>query len=372
MLDHGTMKRDKYAIAELLEDVGASVTFNVDGQTLGIQAKSLKKDLPVVISLIAEQLRAPAFSPVEFELVRKQFIGAMKGQVENVGYRTSEAFSRAVFPVGHPNRSPSLEELIAAAQSVTMAEVKAFHRQHYGPLHMTLVVVGDVDAIQVKREVARGFKGWQGGVDYLVATDAPAPLSAGEEAVRLAEKTSVSILLGQPTGLRYRDTDALALRVGTAILGSGFTGRLMATIRDKEGMTYGINARMSDDTFNDGSWTISATFAPQMLEDGVESARRELLRWWSAGVTQKELDDRKQNLIGSFQVGLATTRGIADTLLQTVLRGYDIGWLDRYPEAVAALTREQVNAAIREHLDPHKMILVKAGTLPEKALMPAE
>ena len=56
-------------------------------------------------------------------------------------------------------------------------------------------------------------------------------------------------MLGQATGLRYRDPDALPLRVGTAVLGHGFTGRLMGTVRDREGLTYGIGAGLSEDSY---------------------------------------------------------------------------------------------------------------------------
>ena len=44
-------------------------------------------------------------------------------------------------------------------------------------------------------------------------------------------------------------------------------------------------------------------------------------------------------------------------------RGYDVTWLDRYPDAVKALTRVQVNAAIQSHLKPDAMVLVEAGSV---------
>jgi zinc protease len=47
----------------------------------------------------------------------------------------------------------------------------------------------------------------------------------------------------------------------------------------------------------------------------------------------------------------------------TTQRGYDLTWLDGYPEAVKALTRTEVNNAIKRHLDPGTMVLVEAGTL---------
>src|SRR5665213_596525 len=61
MLDHGTKTQDQFKIARQLESVGAEVNFEVGVQLVEIRARCLKKDLPLVIGLIAEQLRTPAF-----------------------------------------------------------------------------------------------------------------------------------------------------------------------------------------------------------------------------------------------------------------------------------------------------------------------
>jgi zinc protease len=171
------------------------------------------------------------------------------------------------------------------------------------------------------------------------------------------------VIIGQPTGLRYKDSDALALRVGTAILGSGFTGRLMGTVRDREGLTYNIGATMADDSIVDGRWDISASFAPALLDKGIASTRRELDRWWKDGVTEQELTVRKQGLVGSYLVGLSTTAGLANAILTDVQRGYDVSRVDTFPEAVKALTRDEVNSAIKSHLNPGVMVSVKAGSV---------
>ena len=62
-------------------------------------------------------------------------------------------------------------------------------------------------------------------------------------------------------------------------------------------------------------------------------------------------------------MSLATTGGLATALQQAVLRGYPVSWLDDYPRAIDALTLEEVNRAIKKHIDPAKMVLVKAGTV---------
>jgi len=363
MLDRGTKALDKFAIAEQLDNVGAEIAFSVGTQSVEIRAKCLKKDLPLIIGLIAAELRTPAFQLQEFNKAKQQFVGALEASAQNTEARAHEAFGRAVFPPGHPNRPHTVSDYEAAAKTATLDELKAFYAKYYGPAHLSLVVAGDVDAAKTQAEINKAFSGWSGGRDY-IRPAAPAVLTAAHDvSVPLADKPSVSVIIGQPTGLRYKDPDALALRVGTAILGHGFTGRLMGTVRDKEGLTYNIGAGMAEDSIADGSWDISASFAPALLTKGIASTRRELDKWWKDGVTDQELAARKQGLVGGYLVGLSTTAGLANTILTNVQRGYDVGWLDNYPKAVAALTRDQVNSAIKNHLNPSVMVLVEAGSV---------
>jgi zinc protease len=370
MLDRGTKALDKFAIAEQLDNVGAEISFGVGTQSLEIRAKCLKKDLPLVLGLLAAELRNPAFLAPEFAKAKQQFIGSLQESLQNTEGRAQEAFSRAIFPPGHPNRAHSIAEYLTAAKSASLDGVKAFHGKYFGPAHLTLVLVGDVPVEGAQSEIAKDFAGWKGGEDFIRPDKPAVAAGASEISVPLRDKPSVSVILGQATGLRYRDPDALPLRVGTAILGRGFTGRLMGTVRDKEGLTYNIGAAVTEDSIADGAWDISASFAPALLEKGIASTRRELDNWWRAGVTDAELGARKQGLIGGYLVGLATTGGLATAILTAVQRGYDVSWLDSYPEAIKSMTRDQVNRAIYTHLDPNAMVLVEAGSVAAAAGAP--
>jgi zinc protease len=367
MLDRGTKSLDKFAIAEQLDNVGAEIAFSVGTQSLEIRAKCLTKDLPLVIGLIAAELRTPALQMPEFNKAKQQFIGALEASAQNTEARAQEAFGRAIFPQGHPNRPHAVADYEAAAKAATLDELKAFHAKYYGPAHMTLVVVGDLAAAETQAEIGKAFSGWAGGQDFVRPAASAVLKAAREVSVPLADKPSVSVILGQPTGLRYKDPDALALRVGTAIFGSGFTGRLMGIVRDKEGLTYNIGAGMADDSIVDGRWDISASFAPALLDKGIASTQRELDRWWKDGITDRELTVRKQGLVGGYLVGLSTTAGLANAILTDVQRGYDVSRIEEYPEAVKALTRDQINSAIKNHINPSVMVLVKAGSVPPSA-----
>ena len=363
MLDRGTKTLDKFAIAAQLDDVGAEISFGVGTQSLEIRARCLKKDLPLVLKILAAELRTPALSAAEFAKARQQFAGSLQDSLQDTAFRAEEAFAREIYPPGHPNRPHSAEEYLSAVKSVTLDQVKAFHAKYYGPKSLTMVLVGDVPVSVAEAEIAKDFAGWAGGEEYLHSDRPAAATGPQETSVPLKDKPSVSVVLGQATGLRYRDPESLPLRVGTAIFGRGFTGRLMGVVRDREGLTYNIGAQIGDDSITDGDWSITASFAPSLLERGVASTRRELDKWWRDGITDAELSTRKQGIVGGYLVSLSNTGGLASAILTFVQRGYDLDYLDGYPQAVQAVTREQVNRAIHSRLDPSKMVLVEAGSL---------
>lgn len=364
MLDKGTTKQDKFAIAQQLGDAGAGLSFGVDSSSLQISGKSLRKDLPMVLSLLAEQLRTPAFTEDEFGKLKKLLAGAVRRQQEDTDARAEEAFSRAIYPEGHPNRQPSAEELLAAIDKASIEEVRRFHSQFYGPTGMRLVLVGDVDPAAAQAEIRKVFSGWRGGLPRPETAKAGPVAGEREVVVFMPDKTNVSVLWGQPTQLTYSHPDTIPLRIGSRILGSGgFMSRLMATIRDREGLTYGIASYVSNDTFTDGDFRIWANFAPELLDKGLASTRREVLAWRDKGITQAELERTKTEFTGTFKVGLSTTSGMAGTILVMLNRGMPLSFVDEYPKRIAAMTRDEVNGAIKRHIDPAKLVLVQAGTI---------
>ena len=366
MLDQGTVGRDKFEVSGLLEQAGATLTFNAGSHTLTFSGKCLRADLATVLGLLVEQLRTPRFDPAEFSKVKKQVVGAYQRRMEETDFRGGNAFARAVFPPGHPNHPPADEAYLAAVEAATLEEVKAFHAATYGPQGARLVLVGDLDAAVIDQSLKAATSGWTGGKPLPETPVASLPAQSRLEPVAMPGKTSVSVFIGQPSGLRHRDPDHLALSTGTAILGSGFfSARLLATVRGQEGLTYGIGAALNADTYSDGYWGINGTFAPELLARGLASTRRELERFVRDGVTAEELATFKGTIIGSYKVALSSTDGLAGALLNALQRGHELAYVDAYPDRIRRLTVEQINAAIKKHLHADRMITVTAGSVPE-------
>lgn len=362
LLEAGTAKKDKFAIADELDGIGAELSFSPGPARIGIYGKSLKQDLPTVVGLMAEQLRDPAFTAEELAKAKVQLEAALRQASDNPNVIAREKLFLDIFPAGNFNAPVPRERMLKAVSQVSLDQIKAFHAKYYGPAHMTLVFTGDVDAGAITHTVESAFAGWNGGVDYLRTSPQRIARKAGDHAIAMKDKASVSVFLGQSTGLRHTDADYVPLAVGVDVLGSGFTGRLMAAVRAKEGLTYGIGGNLLGSDYMDGGFGISTTFAPELLDKGIASTKRELARWWKDGITADELAARKQAMVGSYQVGLGTTDGMSAAIIGVVERGVGLEWLDRYPQTIQSLTLAQVNGAIRKYISPRDMVLVKAGT----------
>ena len=364
MLERGTKQHDQFVVADMLEKVGADLEFKVGNDVLDITAKCLRKDVPLLHSLVAEQLRTPAFSAAEFSKLKKQLISSEQESLEDPEDQATIAFSRAIFAKNHPARKLTVPEMVAAIEKTTLAEVKAFHTARYGPVGMHVVAVGDIDAETIKTALTASFGGWKPQAASGMATAATGAVENPACDVPMADKASISVIIGQPSGVRASDPEWLALNVGTGVLGQGFTSRLIGNVRDREGLTYSIGSAMGADTFRTGDWQVEASFAPTLLEQGLASTRREISGWREHGISAEELTYKKTAMTGQFAVALETTEGMTDNILRCVERGFDLKWLDEYPAKVNALTLEEVNAAIKHYIDPAKMVTVRAGTLP--------
>jgi predicted Zn-dependent peptidase len=174
--------------------------------------------------------------------------------------------------------------------------------------------------------------------------------------------------MGHPISVRRDDDEYLPLYVANYILGGNFSARLMATIRDEMGLTYGINSSLSGiSTRYDGHWQVGVTLSQENLERGVEATRAEVQRFVDDGVTGDELAAKKTTITGSYTVGLATTKRLARSILTNAERGFDVDYLDRFPQLIEALTLAEINETVQRHFDPSRFHTAMAGTVPQEA-----
>jgi zinc protease len=324
----------------------------------------LKEDIPLVIELLGEQLRSPAFNESDLENLKKRLVGNLQRAKENTRAQASGRFSRIIYPESHPNYSREIDDEIADVEKTSVADLQTYHKNSYGLGNMLVVAVGDVDNAILLKALQDAFGDWnQSDLTIPVRTSSANDISSTTQYITMEDKTSVDMFLGVPIGIDRKHEDYYALMVGNYILGGNFAARLMQTVRDQMGLTYGIYSSIRGvGNGNDGYWSVWGTFAPNLLQEG-KRATLDQINNWVKGITIEELNAKKETIKGSYKVGLATTGGLAGQILMNTEKGYEDIMLDDYPNIINQLTLNKVNAAIQKYINPNSLITVAAGTI---------
>jgi zinc protease len=366
MLSKGTTKNDKSALSRKLEQIGVYINISVADDKVSMSFKCLSKDIETVVNILAEELRYPLFDEKEFELLKQQFVGNMQQGISDPGTQGRIKLSQTIYPKGHPNYTTSIQDRIKDIEKSTLAEVREFHKSYFGPLAMHLVAVGDIDENAIYKTIKTNFNNWKGGVARNTSSKMTTKVAGQTIVVTIPEKPSAELFIAQYTGLTRDNPDYLPFYMGNFILGGGFSGRLMLTVRDQEGLTYGIYSSHDGHKYNGGHWITNASFNPELFQKGEDATKTQLTKWVNDGVTKTELDNTKSNIVGSFKIGLATTIGMAVNILSVVERGEDPSYIYQYAEDLKAITVDEVNDAIKEYIDIDKLVIVKSGSLDQQ------
>lgn len=362
MLDQGTANQDRFQIAEKIDQLGADLDFSSGDQSLNFSGKFLRADAGSFLQILADQLRNPAFEAEVLETLKSRQKANLLQAIDNPDYRAGALLSRILYPQDHINYSTPINELKADIESTTVEDLDAFHAAHYGNSSMQLIFTGDIDFEQLKAAVGNAFDGWEGGSDYPKLNTLPNENAVVAERIYIEDKTSVAARFGFNTGLQRTDDDYLPFMVGNYILGGSFHSRLMTEVRKNRGLTYDIRARHQGDILTQGNWSLSASFSPSVVNEGLQVARKVVQQWFDDGVSEEEVAAAIETLTGSYIVGLSTTGSVAGQVHSFIQRGFDPKYIDEYPLLLRQLTAEEVNHAIRQYFDPSLVTEVVAGS----------
>ena len=92
-----------------------------------------------------------------------------------------------------------------------------------------------------------------------------------------------------------------------------------------------------------------------------EAIQEELARLLKDGITQEELDAAKAGYLQEQQVNRTDDRALMAILEAYAFIGRDMKYIAAVEEKIGQLTVDDVNAAIRKHIDPKRLYIVSAG-----------
>jgi zinc protease len=367
MLERGSQRHTRLELARELEDHGLQLHVESSGSfptTVAVAGHGLAEELPRLARLMVEVLRTPTFPADELAKVRERMLGGLARERQETFPQALAAFTRLVYPDGHPHRRRPLEVRERELESLGREDLVEFHASAYGPGSLMMGVVGDVAAGEVRDLFGGLLADWGGGLLPLPSAPASVMAAGQRELVPLDDRPNLDVFLGHAGQLLVDDDDHAAAVLANSCLGqSTLTSRLGTAVRDDAGLTYGVVSRFFCTLHLPGPWAIALSVSRGDLDRAEALCREVVTTYVAEGPGEEELDDERQALSGSFRVALATNGGVARQLVVALTAGLPVSFLDDYPQRLLDTSRDQVVAALRRHIRPERLVLSAAGSL---------
>jgi zinc protease len=144
--------------------------------------------------------------------------------------------------------------------------------------------------------------------------------------------------------------------------------RLMTRIRQKEGLSYGVGSSLNASPLDkNGQFIANAIYAPQNAAKLEAAFKEEIARALKDGFTAEEVATAKSGYLQSRQLSRSQDQELASRLLSNRFLNRTLAWDAEFEKKVGALTLDQIVEALRRHIDPSKLTIIKAGDFAKTA-----
>ncbi len=364
LLDKGTATLSREQVQDRLDALRTELSVSAAPGRVTLTLASRREQLPAAIELVGDLLRNPVFPADALGELKRSALTGIETQRKDPGALARNTLDRLgdPYPRGDVRHRASFDELSEDINALSIDKLRAFHTRFYGAGRGEFAAVGDLDAPKVRAALQAALAGWNAGVPF---TRTPQPLVAVKpERLLLAtpDKPNATLLVRLGVPLLDADPDYPALTMADYLLGSGSSSRLWKRIREGDGLSYDVGSRITWSNLDRNSpWQASATFAPQNRAQVEASFRAEVARALQDGFSAQELREGQDSLLNFRRLSRAQDAGLAGALTNNLYLGRTFGYSAQVDAALAALTLEQVNAALRKYLTPDGFVLVFAG-----------
>ncbi len=378
----GTKKHSRQALREELDSLGVRIGMGGGGRggrggrgggggagaagqlTFSVDAK--RDTLPQALGLLREILREPAFPQEEFETSKRRVASMMSSGRTEPAALARNKLSRALSPYSNDDVRyvPTLEETIDRNQHVTLDQLKALYESQIGGAHAELGVVGDFDPESTVRLVKEMLSGWESKVPYKRIDHKVVENSTGsKEEIITPDKSNAEYLAGLSFPVQDNDPDYPALRIANYIFGgSTLASRLGDRIRQKDGLSYGATSSLVASSRDPvASLTVTVSTNPVNIGKVATAVSEELERFLKDGPTEKEVADAKQAFVESQKVSRTADAAIAGQIVSNLNTGRTFAFIADQEKQILALTPAKVAEAFRKYVDPHRLVIIRAG-----------
>ena len=354
-MDEGAGDLDSQTFQGALQNLSISLSFSSGRDNFGASLKTLTQNKERAFELLHLALTRPRFDPEPVERMKIANLSRVKRSMSEPDWIASRIQFDRIFE-GHPYAQNSGGTL-STLQALTPDDLRIFVKR-LGRNNLQISVAGDITAEELSNVLDSVF----GTLPEAALSQTKPTTLANPGKTYFYEKDvpQTVIEMSQP-GIARKDPDYQTAQVMNYVLGaSGFGSRLTEEVREKRGLTYGIYSYFMD--YEDAHVLhVSTSTATASVKEVIGLIRSEWSKMIEGDVSEKELQDAKNYLIGSLPLSMTSTDKTAGLLLSIQMDDLPIDYLDKRQKAIEKTTIADIRRVAERILNPELFTTVLVG-----------
>ncbi len=359
MLAEGSATMTAHQIAEQLDYYGSYFDVNVDRDYSYISFCMLSKFATPTLEVAEQIILHPAFPQEELRTYSTKRRERLAIEREKVETKAREEFAKSLFGADHPYGMSFSEQ---EYDNLTRDDLLYIYNNFYTAQSCFVVCSGRIESseMEIIERVASAIPTATSQLErgeYTPAEQRPFHLVEQPEAVQS------SIRIGRRLFTRTHP-DFLGMQVLCCTLGGYFGSRLMQSLREERGYTYGVMSAMVNFA-HEGYFAIATQVGAEVTKESIELIITEIERLRSEPIPEEELEMVRRIMVGEIMRILDGPFGVADVTIENILCGYQNSIIEENVKRIEQLTPAQLQELAIRHLEPEKLICVVAGNMPD-------
>ncbi|MFN8573619.1 MAG: pitrilysin family protein [Gemmatimonadaceae bacterium] len=234
LTERGTRIYPKERLRRQMARLGTSIAIEPDPDWTTIGIRATRTTLDSTWAVFASRVMQPTLDSSEFELVRRQFVAAVRQRKDSPDALLEFLADSFAF-AGHPYAlTPTGTE--ASLSALRLADLRQYHAEQFVKSRMLLVVVGNVPRAKVEQLVGQTLAHLPVGTYRWTLPDS-LPRSSGSALV-IDRALPTNYIMARYAGPMAGTKDYVALRIASAVLSGQFFGE----VRSRRNLSYAVEA----------------------------------------------------------------------------------------------------------------------------------
>ena len=326
-----------------MEQNGIIIEPSNSSDMFSIAVKTTKNDLPLTFELLNEIVNNASLDEQQLEKVKKEKLQAIQRNRDLPVNVALEEFKTAIWhgtPYGVTGKI--LEKTIP---TINHNDITEYYNALFYPENLVISVNGNVNDSDIINAITEIFcldkQTNAQKFDYSTYKNVFKPLNANKTVTKAKDVEAAWIVMGWLTDGVENQKDVATLQVIDSILGGGMSSRLFNRLRDEQGLAYQVGSSFAANV-NKGIFALYIGTNPQTAQHSKNELLKQINLLKKEFVSDKELQEAKDKILGNFILSQETNMEKASTLGWFELSGRGYDYINKFPQLVKSITATDI------------------------------